>query len=189
MRWFNRIGRRNIQDRFDFTIEALQPIDGKRFLDVGCGTGRYGVELARRGARQVTGIDFSGEMLNIARRLAREGDVADRCAFLQVDVLQYQPEEPFDSVIANGFFDYVRRPRAVFEHLRTMTRVSLIATFPAQWAFRTVFRKAWLSARGCPVFFYGENDILQLCKVAKYSCRQILRRGPIYLLEAAPTNA
>ncbi len=44
-----------------------------RVLDVGCGTGRYALKLARRGA-SVTALDQSPEMLAIARRAAqREG--------------------------------------------------------------------------------------------------------------------
>jgi demethylmenaquinone methyltransferase / 2-methoxy-6-polyprenyl-1,4-benzoquinol methylase len=40
---------------------------GARVLDLGCGTGELGAELAGRGAR-VIGVDVSGEMLLLARR-------------------------------------------------------------------------------------------------------------------------
>jgi len=42
---------------------ALKP--GAAILDVGCGTGRHSVELAKRGYK-VTGIDLSAEMLKEA---------------------------------------------------------------------------------------------------------------------------
>jgi SAM-dependent methyltransferase len=50
-------------------------------LDAGCGTGRVGRELARRGC-QVTGVDVDPAMLEVARRKAPhidwlEGDLAD----------------------------------------------------------------------------------------------------------------
>lgn len=49
-------------------------------LDAGCGTGRVGRELARRGL-DVTGVDIDAQMLDTARRKApdvdwREGDLA-----------------------------------------------------------------------------------------------------------------
>lgn len=37
-----------------------------RILDVGCGTGLVGQELAARGFKQITGIDFSEQMLEAA---------------------------------------------------------------------------------------------------------------------------
>lgn len=40
-------------------------------LDLGCGTGRMTVELARRGY-DMTGVDYSPEMLDIARSVAEE---------------------------------------------------------------------------------------------------------------------
>jgi len=48
----------------------LGPVMGKKILDLGCGTGNYSLELARRGAT-VTAIDPSREMLALAREKAR----------------------------------------------------------------------------------------------------------------------
>lgn len=43
----------------------LQPMPGERILDVGCGTGRYALELAGRGVDAV-GVDPSAAMLAVA---------------------------------------------------------------------------------------------------------------------------
>lgn len=55
----------NVHGEADF-IEGLGP---RSVLDAGCGTGRVGRELARRGI-DVVGVDIDPEMLAVARRAA-----------------------------------------------------------------------------------------------------------------------
>ena len=45
----------------------LQPVNGGRYLDIGCGTGNYTIALHRAGINFI-GVDPSEEMLDIARR-------------------------------------------------------------------------------------------------------------------------
>lgn len=52
----------------------LAPLTGRTLLDVGTGTGRAAIALARRGAR-VTAVDASAEMLAVAQRRAAEAAV------------------------------------------------------------------------------------------------------------------
>jgi SAM-dependent methyltransferase len=70
----NEIFTRNSLAEVDFICEELQLKEGDSILDIGCGTGRHSIELARRGFK-VTGVDMSGGMLEIARRKAREAGV------------------------------------------------------------------------------------------------------------------
>jgi 2-polyprenyl-3-methyl-5-hydroxy-6-metoxy-1,4-benzoquinol methylase len=55
----------------------LGGLNGLHVLDVGTGTGRAAIALARRGAR-VTGVDASREMLDVARARAAEAGAAVR---------------------------------------------------------------------------------------------------------------
>lgn len=57
-----------------FLMEHLQLSAGMRVLDVGCGTGRHAVELAKRGL-QVTGVDISAGMLAQAAQAAQSAGV------------------------------------------------------------------------------------------------------------------
>ncbi len=56
-------------------IEKIVEKHGERepelWLDLGCGTGKMTLELASRG-RDMTGVDYSPEMLNLARERAEE---------------------------------------------------------------------------------------------------------------------
>ncbi len=58
---------------------------GRRVLDVGCGSGRYGLALAERGASRVVGVDFSPVMIELARSEAEKRGVQDRCQFIPAD--------------------------------------------------------------------------------------------------------
>lgn len=76
------IGTMLLEDQERVLNEFLGDVSGMSLLDVGTGTGRAALALARRGGI-VTGIDASGEMLSVARQRAaaaglnisfREGD-------------------------------------------------------------------------------------------------------------------
>ena len=46
----DKVFRKDMYQRFEFTINHSDPIEGRTFLDVGCGTALYSVEFARKGA-------------------------------------------------------------------------------------------------------------------------------------------
>lgn len=69
---------------------------GRTILDLACGTGTVAALLAGKGY-QVTGVERSSEMLEIARRKAREAGV--EIAFLQQDMARLQVSESFDLVL------------------------------------------------------------------------------------------
>lgn len=75
-------------------ILALQP--GSTILDLGCGTGRHSIELAKRGYRP-TGVDISSGMLQIARTNAASSGVD--IEFVECDATEYRAPSPFDNVI------------------------------------------------------------------------------------------
>ncbi|KOV87882.1 ubiquinone biosynthesis methyltransferase UbiE [Streptomyces sp. NRRL WC-3618] len=63
------------QSERDFLIEAIR--SGEKVLDIGCGTGRFTVPMAEKGA-DVSGLDISRPMLDVAsRKLAERGLSAD----------------------------------------------------------------------------------------------------------------
>lgn len=80
----------------DFLIDEMSLQPGASILDVGCGTGRHSVELAKRGC-SVTGIDLSVEMLKgAAEAAARAGVVVD---LIQADATRFSLERKYDAAI------------------------------------------------------------------------------------------
>lgn len=70
---------------------------GARLLDAGCGTGRYAVELARRGYR-VTGLDASADLIAVARQRAGAAEVA----FVTADLTTLPPAPPYEAILCRG---------------------------------------------------------------------------------------
>ncbi|MBN2238299.1 MAG: class I SAM-dependent methyltransferase [Dehalococcoidales bacterium] len=80
----------------DFLLEELNLPEGSRILDIGCGTGRHSIELARRGF-QVTGVDISAGMLAEAEKTAREEGVS--VEWVQSNAAAYTSEAVFDAAV------------------------------------------------------------------------------------------
>ena len=78
MRFSGPIGTLLAEAQDRVVASFLGPVDGRTVLDVGTGTGRAALGLARRGAR-VTGLDASAEMLRVAK--ARAADAGVDAAF------------------------------------------------------------------------------------------------------------
>lgn len=79
-----------------FLLEILQLAPGSRILDVGCGTGRHAVELARRGFK-ITGVDISSGMLAEARKAAEKTGVTLELIHGDATKLELPPR--FDAVL------------------------------------------------------------------------------------------
>ena len=102
------LSRRNYLLGRDRLLAELDPPPGGSVLELGCGTGRNLVALARRhpGVR-LYGIDISTEMLRTARRTVARYGVYDRVRLAEADAVSIEPGslfgiERFDRV----FFSY-----------------------------------------------------------------------------------
>ncbi|HZS38716.1 MAG TPA: methyltransferase domain-containing protein [Polyangia bacterium] len=153
--------RRVIHERFSLVMNAIGA-PGSTMLDVGCGPGRYGVELARRGAKRCVGVDVAANMIDIARAEAEKAGVADRCAWTVSDFLSFVTDEKFDAVVAMGYYDYLEDPTP---HLRKMIELSngrVFMSFPKRWTLRTGLRIARFKLQRGFVRFYSRREILDL---------------------------
>jgi len=158
-RALNRTFRKAIYERFAIAFEQAEPLAGKTVLDIGCGSGRYAVEFARRGAARVVGVDYAPGMLSLAREYASENGVADRCEFIQGDFTTQMIDQRFDVVIAIGVFDYQDKPVEFLRKMAQHGRGRIIATFPGRSLIRMPLRKLRYWFGNCPVLFYREQDV------------------------------
>jgi len=146
------IFRRSIHARLILTLEECKSPRPVKILDVGCGSGRCAVKLLRQGAATLTGIDFSPEMIKIAKELGQEYRVQDRCHFVLEDFAQAAFNEKFDICVALGFFDYTRDPENYLQKMKELATEKIIASFPAKWRLRNIVRVVRHKILRCPVY-------------------------------------
>jgi 2-polyprenyl-3-methyl-5-hydroxy-6-metoxy-1,4-benzoquinol methylase len=158
-RALNRTLRKAIYERFAITFEQSEPIAGKTVLDIGCGSGRYAVEFAKRGAARVVGVDYAPGMLALAREYAAASGAASRCEFVQGDFTTQVINQRFDLAIAIGVFDYQGKPVEFMRKMVEHCSGRIIATFPGRSLIRMPLRKFRYWLGNCPVLFYREQEV------------------------------
>ena len=80
----------------DFLVRELTLPGAGSILDVGCGTGRHAIQLARRGF-QVTGVDISVGMLAQAAMAAEKAEV--EVDWIRCDAAHFSSESQFDAAL------------------------------------------------------------------------------------------
>lgn len=178
--------RKDMYERFVFTIKNCEPIPDRTFLDVGCGNGLYSFELARKGARRVLGLDISEVMIGLCKQASENQNPADRCEFIQTDLLAYESDEKFDVSFGIGLFDYIKDPRPVLKKMRELTTDKVILAFPRYWTWRAPVRKVRLNARGCDVFFYTKSQLDELMREAGFKRHEVHKVGKLHCVIAYP---
>ncbi|MFA9492125.1 MAG: class I SAM-dependent methyltransferase [Anaerolineales bacterium] len=86
----------NTDREVEFILDELMVPAEARILDLGCGTGRHAIELAKKGMR-MTGVDISGEMLEEARKQAEKEEV--QIEWVCMDAIEYEAGPVFDGAI------------------------------------------------------------------------------------------
>ena len=153
--------RRVILERYSLVINAIGA-PGSSMLDIGCGPGRYGIELARRGAARCVGVDVAEQMVEIARREAQAKGVAQRCEWHVSDYESFATDERFDAVVAMGYFDYLDNPERHLEKMMRHAKGRIFCSLPKRWTVRTGLRIVRFEIERGFVRFYSRREVLDL---------------------------
>lgn len=112
-------------DLNQWCFELLGIERGLSILELGCGTGKQSIDLARLlgPAGHVTAVDISAEALEMLRRRAIEEGVAPCIGIRQADLDDLASSvttDTFDRVIACYSIYYTKQPQALFRYLHSV---------------------------------------------------------------------
>jgi len=129
MRFSGPIGRLIADTQEQVIAGFLDPLRGRSVLDVGTGTGRGAIALARRGAI-VTGVDASAEMLDVARKRATEAGVAVTFSREDAHRLPFD-DQSFDAVLCLRVLMHTPDWRRSLSELCRVARQRVVFDYPA----------------------------------------------------------
>ncbi|MDH5736935.1 MAG: methyltransferase domain-containing protein [Gammaproteobacteria bacterium] len=106
-------------------VDQIQRFTGigksDRILDLCCGQGRHSLELARRGFKNVSGVDRSRYLIRLARRRAKKEGLS--VTFREGDARKFRSQDnDFDCAMllgnSFGYFDSIEQDQAVLARIR-----------------------------------------------------------------------
>jgi 2-polyprenyl-3-methyl-5-hydroxy-6-metoxy-1,4-benzoquinol methylase len=158
---FNRITdklfRQSMYERYKRTIDFLTNSDVKTVLDVGCGSGRYSLDLAKNGMT-ITGVDLAEEMLNIARTNSQKAGFENN-TYIAGSYFDVEIDKKHDAAILMGLFDYISNPEELFSKLKKDTSKYILASFPKPGGILGWQRKIRYNMRNCQLFYYSKESL------------------------------
>ncbi len=95
--YMDNVFTKNTRAEVAFIVRELNLKEGNSILDIGCGTGRHSVELARQGFR-MTGVDLSEAMLAEAKKAANKAGVD--VEFIHSNAAKFVPTREYDAAIS-----------------------------------------------------------------------------------------
>jgi len=146
-------GSRYWQFYRDLTWHTIKPYlqgeTGRRALDVGCGTGYWGLRLAKSGL-SVIFSDISGQMVERARELVKAAGLLESCSFVKADLenLEGIDDASISLLVAQGDpLSCCERPKRGVKAMHRVLKASGIAVVSVD------------SLYGGSIFFLERGDI------------------------------
>ena len=104
---------KNTVAEVDFLLSLYPLKPGASILDVGCGTGRHSIELAKRGYN-VTGLDLSEKMLEVAKANAGDAEIE----WINADARNFALDKMYDGAIClcEGSLGLIEKGENPVEH-------------------------------------------------------------------------
>jgi tRNA (mo5U34)-methyltransferase len=134
---------------FEHAIPA--DLSGKSVLDIGCNGGFYSIEMKRRGAARVVGVDSDEGYLAQARFAAEVCGVDIELKELSVYELQRLGER-FDIVLFMGVLYHLRHPLLALDLIHTYAAKDLLV-------FQSMLRGSEDAGRVEPDYAFSETEV------------------------------
>jgi len=152
LRTCERLSDEQLSSEVHFIEDRLSIERGGAVLDLGCGTGRHAVELARRGY-EVVGFDLSLAMLARAGEEAQDHDA--KLNFVQGDMREMSFEAQFDGVYCwnttFGYFEEDKNAQVIDRVHRALKTggLLLLDVINRDFLVRQSPSLAWFEGDGC----------------------------------------
>lgn len=155
---FSRGGRLIDRREKEAVLDALGPVEDRNVLEIACGTGRFTVMLAERGA-DIIGLDISEAMLAQGREKARQAGVEDHVEFMRGDAARLPfPDDHFDAVLAMRFFHLADTPAKFMAEMARVSKEQVVFDTFNDFSTRVLYNS--LLPMGSHL--YGRDDVESL---------------------------
>ena len=147
------IPRPETEELVRLIIDEQQSNSKKKILDIGTGSGCIAIILKKKLRSEVTGIDFSAEAIEVAKKNSKKSNHSIDFIFVKLE--NYVPNSRFDIIVSNP-------PYIPIKDLNSVD-INVIDYEP----------KTALFVNDDPLYFYRE--------ILKFAKRHLLKNGSIYL--------
>jgi len=169
--------------RVRLTMAAEMVPRGSSCLDVGSGSGRVAVHLAKENDCRVTGIDVSSQMIDLSDRLAEAAGCKEKCKFILGDFRDIEKPETVDCVLMLGLIDYVDDAAELVASALALAGDRVVLSYPKPMRILNILRQAWLHfGKGVSIRFYSDEYIDRLAEAAggRVTSRRLNGKFPFF---------
>jgi len=161
----DKLFRKDIEDRFDRTINGINKESISTVLDIGCGPGHFVVKFLEQG-KKVTALDIAPSMLEITKQRVQAMGREDEVEFILEDYSEHRFDQKFDAACVMGFFDYVEDPVIILKKLCDEVKKEIYISIPDNKGLLAWQRKIRYKMRNCPLFLYSREFLENSLKKA-----------------------
>ena len=161
----NNLFRKGMKLRFEKTIESI-PQNAGSVIDIGCGAGHFCISLAKKGIQKIQGIDYSENMIQLAKKHASETNTENQITYSVEDFMKYSPSAKYDYSIVMGFVEYFEKPEIIIKKAIDLTNKKIFISFPEKQGFLAWQRKVRYKSK-CFLKLYDRKDIIELMEAVK----------------------
>jgi ubiquinone/menaquinone biosynthesis C-methylase UbiE len=112
----------------DLIIPMLDPKSKDVILEIGCGTGRFTLEIAKK-CRKIIGVDFAEKMIEVARKKSKnQKNIEYRMADIQLG-MPYFKSQSFDKVVCPLVINHIPDISSFFEEIFRLLKKRGILVF------------------------------------------------------------